>query len=127
MGPPALLPIREEGVLRIFISLNNQSPWPGSNPQNLGQLASTLTTTPPRRLFTHLHLDLLNHHLPAGSMTINICICIFHHHTSLFLSWFILTTHKLRSSTRNDLRSFTKAIYLKILVMNFPEGTNEST
>jgi hypothetical protein len=25
------------------------SPWPGSNPQSLGPLASTLTTTPPRR------------------------------------------------------------------------------
>jgi hypothetical protein len=27
----------------------NSSPWPGSNPQSLGPVASTLTTTPPRR------------------------------------------------------------------------------
>jgi hypothetical protein len=26
---PALLPIREEGALRIFIALKNPSPWPG--------------------------------------------------------------------------------------------------
>jgi hypothetical protein len=48
MGPPALLPIRKEGFLRIFIALKNPSPWPGSNPQPLGPGASTLTTTPPR-------------------------------------------------------------------------------
>jgi hypothetical protein len=47
---PALLPIREEGVLRIFIALKNPSLWPGSNPQPLGSMESTLTTTPPRRL-----------------------------------------------------------------------------
>jgi hypothetical protein len=48
MGPPALLPIRKEGVLRIFIALKNPSPWPGSSPQPLGTVASTLTTTSPR-------------------------------------------------------------------------------
>jgi hypothetical protein len=46
---PALIPIREEGVLRIFIALKNPSPWPGSNPQPLGPVASTLTITSPRR------------------------------------------------------------------------------
>jgi hypothetical protein len=50
MVPPALLPIRKEGVPRIFIALKNPSPWPGSNPQSLGPVASTLTTTPPRQL-----------------------------------------------------------------------------
>jgi hypothetical protein len=39
----------KEGVLRIFIALKNPSPWPGSNPRTLGPMASTLTTTPPRR------------------------------------------------------------------------------
>jgi hypothetical protein len=39
----------KEGVLWIFIALKNPSPWPGSNPQPLGLVASTLTTTPPRR------------------------------------------------------------------------------
>jgi hypothetical protein len=33
---PALLPIREEGVLRIFIALKNPSPWLGSNPATFG-------------------------------------------------------------------------------------------
>jgi hypothetical protein len=54
MGPPALFPIRAEGMLRIFIALKNTSPWPGSNPQPLGPVASTLTTTPPRRLRTNV-------------------------------------------------------------------------
>jgi hypothetical protein len=29
---PALLPIREEGVLGIFIALKNPLPWPGFEP-----------------------------------------------------------------------------------------------
>jgi hypothetical protein len=33
---PALLPIREEGVLRIFIALKNPSPWPGFEPTTFG-------------------------------------------------------------------------------------------
>jgi hypothetical protein len=41
MGPPALLPIRKEGMLRIFIALKNPSPWPGSNTQSLDPVAST--------------------------------------------------------------------------------------
>jgi hypothetical protein len=47
---PALLSIQEEDVLRIFITLKNPSPWPGSNPQPLGPVASTLTTIPPSQL-----------------------------------------------------------------------------
>jgi hypothetical protein len=39
-----------EGVLRIFISLKNPSPWPGLNLQTLGPMASTVTITPPRQL-----------------------------------------------------------------------------
>jgi hypothetical protein len=37
----------KEGVLRIFIALQNPSPWPDSNPGPLSPLVSTLTTTPP--------------------------------------------------------------------------------
>jgi hypothetical protein len=48
MGRSALLAIQEEGVLRIFIALKYPLPWPGSNLQPLGPVASTLTTTPPR-------------------------------------------------------------------------------
>jgi hypothetical protein len=33
---PALLPIREEGVLRIFIALENPSSWPGFEPATFG-------------------------------------------------------------------------------------------
>jgi hypothetical protein len=33
---PALLPIREEGVLRIYIALKNPSPWPGFEPATFG-------------------------------------------------------------------------------------------
>jgi hypothetical protein len=33
---PALLPIREEGVLRIFIALKNPTPWPGFEPATFG-------------------------------------------------------------------------------------------
>jgi hypothetical protein len=38
-----------EGVLWIFITVKNPSPPPGLNPWPLGPVASTLTTTPPRR------------------------------------------------------------------------------
>jgi hypothetical protein len=47
MGPFGFIPIREEGVLQIFIALKNPSPWPGSNTQPLSPVAGTLTTTPP--------------------------------------------------------------------------------
>jgi hypothetical protein len=33
---PALFPIREEGVLRIFIALKNSSPWPGFESATFG-------------------------------------------------------------------------------------------
>jgi hypothetical protein len=46
MGTPALLPIREEGVLRIFIALKKSIALAGLE---LGPVVSTLTTTPPRR------------------------------------------------------------------------------
>jgi hypothetical protein len=39
----------KECVLRICIALKNRLPWPGSNQQTLGPLASTLTTTSPSR------------------------------------------------------------------------------
>jgi hypothetical protein len=41
-------------VLQIFITLKNSSPWPCSNPKTLGQVASTLITTPPRQLVVPL-------------------------------------------------------------------------
>jgi hypothetical protein len=40
----------KESVLQIFIALKIPSPWPVSNAQLLCPVASTLTTTPPRRL-----------------------------------------------------------------------------
>jgi hypothetical protein len=40
----------KKDVLRIFITLKNRSRWSGSNPQTLGLVAGTPTTTPPRRL-----------------------------------------------------------------------------
>jgi hypothetical protein len=33
---PALFPIREEDVLRIFVALKNPSPWPGFEPATFG-------------------------------------------------------------------------------------------
>jgi hypothetical protein len=50
MGPPALLALPKEGVLRTFIALKNPSPRPSLNPRTLGPVTSTLTTTPPRWL-----------------------------------------------------------------------------
>jgi hypothetical protein len=44
----------KEGVLRIFISLQNLLPRPDLNPRPLGPAASTLTTTLPRRSFKEL-------------------------------------------------------------------------
>jgi hypothetical protein len=40
----------KEDVLRIFIALKNLYPRQGLNPRTLDPVASTLTTTPPRRL-----------------------------------------------------------------------------
>jgi hypothetical protein len=57
MGPPALPPIREEGVLWIFIALKNPSPWPGLNPRPLSPVASTLTTTTPLRRLVYNHVQ----------------------------------------------------------------------
>jgi hypothetical protein len=54
MGPPALLPIREEGGLRIFSPLKIHRLGLVLNPQPLGLVASTLTTTPPRRAMNFL-------------------------------------------------------------------------
>jgi hypothetical protein len=42
----------KEGMLQVFITLKNPLPWLGSNLQPLGPVASTLTTTPPRWLWT---------------------------------------------------------------------------
>jgi hypothetical protein len=53
MGSSRFTSHPKEGVLRIFIALKNPSPWPGSNRLPLGPVASTLTTTPPRRLSIH--------------------------------------------------------------------------
>jgi hypothetical protein len=68
----------KEGVLRIFIALENPSPCMGLNPLILGQVASTLIITPPRRLhdqcttgqsnpeyhgYSHLHGNLKSHML----------------------------------------------------------------
>jgi hypothetical protein len=46
----------KEGVLRIFIALKNPSPRPDLNSRPLGPVASTLTTTPPRRHYIPLVL-----------------------------------------------------------------------
>jgi hypothetical protein len=43
-----------EGVLWIFIALKNPSPRTSLNSRPLGPVASTLTTTPPRRLYEAL-------------------------------------------------------------------------
>jgi hypothetical protein len=40
----------KESVLQTSTTLKNPSPWPGSNLRPLGQVTSTLTTTPPTRL-----------------------------------------------------------------------------
>jgi hypothetical protein len=50
-------------VLRIFLTLKNPSPWPSANPQTLGPVASTLTTTPLRRLFKDLYFVISFAHL----------------------------------------------------------------
>jgi hypothetical protein len=78
MGPPALLPIRKEGVLRIFVALKNPSPWPGSNPQPLGPVASTLTTTPQ----TRPSVFFINCFIIIGLFVSNfVCLChIFIHY-----------------------------------------------
>jgi hypothetical protein len=47
----------KEGVLRIFIALKNPLTWLGPNPRPLGPGASTLTTTPLRRLYSFIDVS----------------------------------------------------------------------
>jgi hypothetical protein len=61
-------------VLRIFIALKNPSPGPGSNPQPLGPVTSTLTTTPPRRLETYGTRKLRDFRLTRRNVS---CLYIF--------------------------------------------------
>jgi hypothetical protein len=63
-------------VLRIFIALKTPSPWPGSSPQPLGPVASTLTTTPPRRLLLGSTL--------CKALVIVVCVNTFHQRLSLY-------------------------------------------
>jgi hypothetical protein len=58
MRPQALLHIRRK-VLWIIIALKNPSPRPSLNPRPLDPVASTLITTPPRRLQAHTNRLLL--------------------------------------------------------------------
>jgi hypothetical protein len=95
---PALLPVREEGVLRIFIALKNPPPWPGSNPQPLGPVASTLTTTPQRRLGNVVvrpdcdwgagilfRLLGCGDRKPIPTRCMCVCVCVYAHaHTASF-------------------------------------------
>jgi hypothetical protein len=46
--------------MRMFIALKYTSPWPGSNPQSLGSVGSTLPTTSPRRPHGWTSLDELS-------------------------------------------------------------------
>jgi hypothetical protein len=55
-GTSGFTPHAKEGMLRIFIALKNPSPWLGSNRQTLGPVASTITTTAPRR-----HVEDISH------------------------------------------------------------------
>jgi hypothetical protein len=47
MGPTALLPLRRKLCYRFLSPLKIHRPRPGLNPQTLGPVASTLTTSPP--------------------------------------------------------------------------------
>jgi hypothetical protein len=63
----------KEGVLRIFIALKNPSPWPGSNPQPFGSVASTPKTTPPRQLLKCYFCD---NQFIASNLTLLTAFCI---------------------------------------------------
>jgi hypothetical protein len=50
MGPSGFnFPSERKLCCRFLSPLKNPSPWQGSTPQPLGPVASTLTTSPPRR------------------------------------------------------------------------------
>jgi hypothetical protein len=50
-------------MLRIFIALKIPSPWPGSNPQALRPVESTLSTSTPRGLPLYITLVLVKFYL----------------------------------------------------------------
>jgi hypothetical protein len=60
-GTSGFISHTKEDVLRICIALKNPSPRSVLNPRPLGPVASTLTTTPPRRLtsFHQIYLEQL--------------------------------------------------------------------
>jgi hypothetical protein len=78
MGPSRFTSHPSGRCAEDFYRLKNPSPWPDSKPQPLGPVASTLTTTPPRRLrrrgerryssytFMTLALDGDSDHAPAA-------------------------------------------------------------
>jgi hypothetical protein len=76
---PALLPIREEGVLRIFIALKNPSPWPGFETATFGssgQHTSHYTTKATRPYTSVVILPLLvDHHEKVGELVLSITSC----------------------------------------------------
>jgi hypothetical protein len=63
MGPSGFTSHPKEGVLRIFVALKILSPRPGLKTRPSGPVASTLTTTPPKRwlysLANHADIKLL--------------------------------------------------------------------
>jgi hypothetical protein len=75
---PLYFPSERKVCCGFLSPLKNPFPWPGSNPQPLGPVASTLTTTPPRRL-SHLCLILSNSWSSDIMYVIYIYIFLFFH------------------------------------------------
>jgi hypothetical protein len=57
VGPPALLPIREEGMLRIFIALKNSIPSAGFELATLGSSGKNITETTQELVVTVFGID----------------------------------------------------------------------
>ena len=56
MGPTALLPLPEEGVLRIFFAIKNPMASAGCEPADLGTKCKHATSGPPKPLDQRLRL-----------------------------------------------------------------------
>jgi hypothetical protein len=85
----------KEAVLRIFIAVKNPSSRPTLNPRPLGPVASTLTTTPPRR--PHLFwLPVLDYIRNKHKLT---CVDTKEDESSRVLMWGSVIFRKPKTST----------------------------
>jgi hypothetical protein len=114
-GASGLISPPKGGVLRTFIALQNPTPRPGLNQRSLCQIASTLTTTPPRRTTYPLVSVSLNFYFRRPEISLH---CHVWYPIVSQLKPFHTSTSHLRSTLR-----YLFCLHLGMLSAHFPWGT----